>query len=165
MERRLKKYLEAGQFKNVPEKRSLTMSAIRGKHNQSTELRLRMALVKAGVRGWRLHIEELPGRPDFYFEGAKLAVFVDGCYWHGCPKCGHIPKTRTAFWKAKIKRNQERDKIKNLELRKLGTKSLRIWEHELKDKKNLDKIIEKIDKLISTSTRKGIHWKKIPVKK
>jgi len=141
------------------------MSAIRGKHNQSTELRLRMALVKAGVRGWRLHIEELPGRPDFYFEGAKLAVFVDGCYWHGCPKCGHIPKTRTAFWKAKIKRNQERDKIKNLELRKLGTKSLRIWEHELKDKKNLDKIIEKIDKLISTSTRKGIHWKKIPVKK
>jgi DNA mismatch endonuclease (patch repair protein) len=157
MELRLKKYLEDGKFKNVPEKRSRTMSAIRGKHNRSTELRLRMALVKAGVRGWKLHPEKLPGRPDFYFEKAKIAIFVDGCYWHGCPKCGHIPKTRTAFWEAKIKRNQERDKMKNLELRKLGTKSLRIWEHELKDKKNLDKIIEKIDKWISAESKKGIH--------
>jgi len=157
MERRLKKFLEDGKFKDVPEKRSRTMSAIRGKHNRSTELRLRMALVKAEVRGWRLHPEELPGRPDFYFEEANLALFVDGCYWHGCPKCGHIPKTRTAFWKAKIKRNQERDKMKSRELRKLGTKSLRIWEHELKDKKDLDKVIEKIDKLISAASKKGIH--------
>ena len=133
------------------------MSAIRGKNNRTTELRLRMSLVRAGMRGWKLHTEELPGRPDFYFEGAKLALFVDGCYWHGCPKCGHIPKTRTAFWEAKIKRNQERDKMKNLELRKLGTKSLRIWEHELKDKKDLDKVIEKIDKLISAERKKGIH--------
>jgi DNA mismatch endonuclease (patch repair protein) len=116
-----------------------------------------MALVKAGVRGWRLHPEELPGRPDFYFENAKIAIFVDGCYWHGCPKCGHIPKTRSAFWEAKIKRNQERDKMNNLGLRKLGTKSLRIWEHELKDKKNLDKVIDKIDKLISAESKKGIH--------
>jgi DNA mismatch endonuclease (patch repair protein) len=116
-----------------------------------------MSLVRAGVRGWKLHPEELPGRPDFYFEMAKLALFVDGCYWHGCPKCGHIPKTRTAFWEAKIKRNQERDKMKNLELRKLGTKSLRIWEHELKDKKDLDKIVEKIDKLISVESKRGIH--------
>lgn len=149
MERRLKKYLEDGKFKDVPEKRSRTMSAIRGKHNRSTELRLRMALVKAGVSGWTLHPDELPGRPDFYFEKVKLAIFVDGCYWHGCPKCGHIPKTRTAFWKAKIKRTQERDKIKQLELRKLGTKSLRIWEHELKAKKDIDKIMVRIDKLIS----------------
>jgi DNA mismatch endonuclease (patch repair protein) len=148
MERRLKKFLEDGKFKNVPEKRSRTMSAIRGKHNRSTELRLRMALVKAGVRGWKLHSEELPGRPDFFFEMAKLALFIDGCYWHGCPKCGHIPKTRTAFWEAKIKRNQERDKIKDRELKKLGKKSLRIWEHELKGKKNLDKVMKKIDKLI-----------------
>lgn len=124
------------------------MSAIRGKHNRSTELRLRMALVKAGVRGWKLHSEKLPGKPDFYFERVKLALFVDGCYWHGCPKCGHIPKTRTAFWEAKIKRNQERDKMKDRELKKLGAKNLRIWEHELKGKKNLDKVIRKIDKLI-----------------
>jgi DNA mismatch endonuclease (patch repair protein) len=116
-----------------------------------------MALVKTGVRGWKLNPEELPGRPDFYFEKAKLALFVDGCYWHGCPKCGHIPKTRTAFWEAKIKRNQERDKMNDLELRKLGTKSLRVWEHQLKNKKHLDKVIEKIDKLISSESKKGIH--------
>ena len=160
MERRLKKYLEDGKFKDVPEKRSRTMSTIRGKHNRSTELRLRMSLVQAGVCGWTLHPEELPGRPDFYFGKAKLAIFVDGCYWHGCPKCGHIPKTRPAFWKAKIKRTQERDRIKQLELKKLGTKSLRIWEHELKDKKNLDKVIEKIDKLISTRNKKEANEKK-----
>lgn len=160
MERRLKKYLEDGKFKDVPGKRSRMMSAIRGKHNRSTELRLRMALVKAGVRGWTLHPEELPGRPDFYFEKAKLAIFVDGCYWHGCPMCGHIPKTRAAFWKAKIKRTQERDKIKQLELRKLGTKSLRIWEHELKNKNNLDKVVEKIDKLISIRNKKEANGKR-----
>lgn len=162
MEQRLKKYLENGKFKNVPEKRARTMSSIRGKNNRSTELRLRMAFVKAGVRGWRLHPEELPGRPDFYFEKAKIAIFVDGCYWHGCPKCGHIPKTRTAFWEAKIKRNQERDEMKNLELRKLGTKSLRIWEHELKSKKDLDKVIKKIDKLISLRARKAFIEKRYP---
>ena len=80
MERRLKKYLEDGKFKDVSKKRSLTMAAIRGKHNKSTELRLRMSLVTAGMRGWRLHPKELPGKPDFYFEETKLAIFVDGCY-------------------------------------------------------------------------------------
>jgi DNA mismatch endonuclease (patch repair protein) len=160
MELRLKKYLEDGKFKDVPEKRSRTMSAIRGKHNRSTELRLRMALVKAGVSGWTLHPQELPGRPDFYFKKTKLSIFVDGCYWHGCPKCGHIPKTRTAFWKAKIKRNQERDKMKGLELKKRGIKSLRIWEHELKDKKDLDKAINKIDKLIQLKVRKASNEKR-----
>ena len=142
-------------FDDVPPVRSKTMAAIRGKHNRSTELRLRMFLVTAGIRGWRLHPKELPGKPDFYFEKARLAIFVDGCYWHGCPKCGHIPKTRTAFWAAKIKRNQERDKIKRLELKKSGIKSLRIWEHEFKDKKHLERVIDKIDKLISAESRKG----------
>ena len=138
------------------------MAAIRGKHNRSTELRLRMLLVTAGIRGWRLHPKELPGKPDFYFEKARLAIFVDGCYWHGCLKCGHIPKTRTAFWKAKINRNQERDKIKRLELKKTGIKSLRIWEHELRDKKDLDKVIKKIDKLISAESKKGINEERYP---
>lgn len=148
MERRLKKFLEDGKFKDVPAKRSTTMAAIRGKHNRSTELRLRMLLVKTGMRGWRLHHKDLPGKPDFYFQKAKLAIFVDGCYWHGCPKCGHIPKTRTAFWEAKIKRNQQRDKMKCLEIRKLGIKSIRIWEHELKGQENLNKVVEKINKVI-----------------
>jgi G:T-mismatch repair DNA endonuclease (very short patch repair protein) len=67
MERNLKKYLKKGSFENVPEARSRTMSAIRGKHNRSTEQRLRMALMRVGIKGWKLHAQELPGNPDFYF--------------------------------------------------------------------------------------------------
>jgi DNA mismatch endonuclease, patch repair protein len=157
MERRLTKYLEDGKFKDVPTKRSLTMAAISGKHNKSTELRLRMALVAAGVTSWKMHATELPGKPDFYFKKAKLAIYVDGCYWHGCPKCGHIPKTRAAFWKAKIKRNKVRDKMNVLKLKKLSINCLRIWEHELGYKINLDKVINKIVNLISINSEKGIR--------
>jgi DNA mismatch endonuclease (patch repair protein) len=148
MERRLKNFLDHGKFENVPEKRSRTMSAIRGKHNRTTELRLRMALIREGIKGWKLHAKELPGNPDFYFAHKKLAVFVDGCYWHGCPKCGHIPKTRSRFWEAKIKRNQQRDRQKRAELRKQGISTIRIWEHELKDSQNINKVIAKIDKAL-----------------
>lgn len=143
MEKRLKKYLKKGAFENVPNVRSRTMSAIRGKYNATTELRLRMALIRNGIKGWTLHAKELPGNPDFYFAKEKVAVFVDGCYWHGCPKCGHIPKTRTQFWEAKIKRNQERDKKKRAELRKGGILTIRIWEHELRKTSALNKVISK----------------------
>jgi len=144
MERNLKKYLRKGKFENVPEKRSRTMSAIRGKHNRSTELRLRMALIRVGIKGWKLHAQALPGNPDFYFKKSKVAVFVDGCYWHGCPKCGHIPHTRSRFWAAKIERNQQRDRIKRMELKKNGITAIRIWEHELKGTAGMNKAITKI---------------------
>lgn len=144
MERKLKKYLNKGKFENVPEKRSHTMSAIRGKHNRSTELRLRMALIRVGAKGWTLQAKELPGNPDFYFKESKVAIFVDGCYWHGCPKCGHIPKTRSRFWAAKIKRNQQRDRKKRMELMKMSIRPIRIWEHELKRAAGLAKAVTKI---------------------
>ena len=144
MERRLKKFLINGKFKNVPQKRSRTMSAIRGKNNRTTEVCLKMAFIRRGLKGWKLHAKELPGNPDFYFKKKNLAVFVDGCYWHGCPKCGHIPKTRSQFWKAKIRRNQERDRQKKIELEKKGISVIRIWEHELKDNSNINKVIIKI---------------------
>ncbi len=146
MERRLKKYLNHGKFENVSETRSRTMSAIRGKHNRTTELRLRMAFIRQGIKGWKLHAKELPGNPDFYFKSKSLAVFVDGCYWHGCPRCGHIPKTRSRFWAAKIKRNQQRDRQKRMALRKKGITTIRVWEHELRDRLNIDRIITKIYK-------------------
>jgi DNA mismatch endonuclease (patch repair protein) len=148
MERQLKRYLKNGTFENVSEKRSRAMSAIRGKYNRSTELRLRMALIRAGIKGWKLHAKELPGNPDFFIEKEKVAVFVDGCYWHGCPKCGHIPKTRSRFWAAKIKRNQQRDRKKRMELTKMGITPIRIWEHELKITAGLDKAVTKIKSAI-----------------
>lgn len=125
------------------------MSAIKGKHNRSTETRLRMALVRNGINGWKLHEKVLSGRPDFFFETEKIAVFVDGCFWHSCPKCGHIPKTRSKFWREKLKLTQRRDKRNNEELKENGIAIVRVWEHELKDKALLIGIISKIINIIN----------------
>lgn len=70
-------------------------------------------------------------RPDFVFPRLRVAVFVDGCFWHGCPKHATWPKTRAAFWKAKIEGNRARDRRVNRELRKRGWTVVRVWEHEL----------------------------------
>ncbi len=132
MERYLKSRLGSRSFEGVDTKRSKTMSKIRGKGNKTTELALRMAFVRAGFTGWTLHTTTLPGKPDFYFDRARLAVFVDGCFWHGCPKCGHTPKTRSEFWRAKFERNQFRDRRATRNLRSAGIRVIRIWEHELR---------------------------------
>lgn len=144
MERKLRKTLKGGKFKNVPAVRSKTMAAIRGKNNRTTELCFRMALVRAGIKGWEKNVEDLLGKPDFFFRKKRLAVFVDGCFWHGCPRCGHYPKTRSSFWKAKILRNKERDKRNRRELRKDGVKVVSIWEHSLKTQKGVKLKIKQI---------------------
>lgn len=132
VERLLKAKLHRGRFENVSPLRARIMSAVRGRRNRTTELTLRMLLVRDGVRGWILHADSVPGHPDFYFTRRRLAVFVDGCFWHGCPMCGHVPKTRAPFWRAKIQRNSERDREITNRLRRAGIRVLRIWEHELR---------------------------------
>ena len=148
MEKKLKEKLEDGTFKNVSTTRSQTMGNIRGKGNKTTEVRFRFSLVRAGIKGWKLHPKEILGCPDFYFPTQRVAVFIDGCFWHGCPKCGHIPKTRTEFWKEKIRRNRERDKHTSRKLKKDEIIVLRFWEHELK--KNLHECIAKLRSVIET---------------
>ena len=74
----------------------------------------------------------LPGRPDFVFPRQRLAVFVDGCFWHGCPKHSNMPANNRAFWMKKLTGNQTRDRLVTRTLRKNGWRVLRIWEHELK---------------------------------
>jgi len=148
MERKLKKTLKNGNFENVPAKRSKTMAAIRSKNNRSTELRLRMALVRAGIDGWEANVSELPGKPDIFFREHQIAVFVDGCFWHGCPKCGHYPKTRSNFWKTKILRNKERDKKNSRQLRKKGIKVINIWEHSLKTPKGVNLKVKKLKNIL-----------------
>lgn len=133
MERCLKKFLKKGVFDDVSPKRYKTMAAIRSKHNRSTEQKLKMLLVRNKISGWTLQKKAMPGNPDFFFTKKNVAIFVDGCFWHGCPRCGHTPKTRTAFWKAKIERNVERDKQKRMMLKKMGIGVIRFWEHELSD--------------------------------
>ncbi|NDB96481.1 MAG: very short patch repair endonuclease, partial [Verrucomicrobia bacterium] len=111
--------------------RSEVMSRIRGKGNEKTELRLFRLMRAEGIRGWRRHAP-IPGRPDFSFRKQKVAVFVDGCFWHGCPKCFQLPRQNRAFWKAKIEWNRKRDRSVNGRLRRLGWKVLRIRECRLK---------------------------------
>jgi len=123
--------------------RSKTMAAVRSAGNRSTEGALRARLVRAGIRGWRLNGNELPGCPDFVFGKCKLAVFVDGCFWHGCPKCGRLPSSNTQYWVAKVGRNKTRDKRVSAELRREGWHVVRIWEHQLRKspRQAVDKIL------------------------
>jgi DNA mismatch endonuclease, patch repair protein len=81
------------------------MSSVRSRSNKSTELVL-LSIMKANrIRGWRRH-PSLPGRPDFAFKSAKLAIFVDGCFWHGCPRCYRPPKHNSGFWAEKVSYNE-----------------------------------------------------------
>ena len=112
-------------------KRSEVMSRIRGRGNEKTEVRLAKLMRAEGIRGWSRHLPIL-GRPDFSFRKQKVAVFVDGCFWHGCPKCFRLPKQNRTFWKAKIEGNRKRDRSVNGRLRRLGWRVLRIKECQLK---------------------------------
>jgi len=128
------KYLRDGRAP-VPAKEitSKIMSLIRGK-NTKPELELRKALWSAGLRGYRLHSKELAGRPDISFSRTKLALFVNGCFWHSCPYCKFsLPKTHSDFWKTKFKKNKERDANKIDHLRKQGWKVLVFWECQIKE--------------------------------
>jgi len=132
MERALRQHLPGGVFSSVTARASKNFSGIRGRNNRTTEVRFRLALVRAGISGWKMHNRALPGNPDFVFLKEQIAVFVDGCFWHGCPRCGHIPKTNSPFWQAKIQRNIERDRANIHKLRDSNFRVARIWEHELK---------------------------------
>jgi len=111
-------------------RRSELMARIRGRGNRSTELALAALLRRHRVTGWRRHAA-LFGRPDFVFARERLAVFVDGEFWHGHPKRGRLPGTNRAYWRAKIARNRARDRLVNRALRRQGWRVLRIWEHRL----------------------------------
>ncbi len=110
--------------------RSKTMSKIRGK-NSLPELLLRKALWAQHIR-FRIHKKDLPGRPDLVMDKYKLAIFVDGDFWHGYNWQQRKPKTNTTFWVAKIERNQQRDQFVNEQLQAMGFTVMRFWEHEVK---------------------------------
>jgi DNA mismatch endonuclease, patch repair protein len=128
----------------TPEQRRLNMSRIRGR-NTKPEKRLRSALHAQGLR-FRLHRRDLPGSPDIVFVGKKVAVFVDGCFWHGCPEHGVKPKTNGRFWLDKIKGNRERDRKATKKLRRLGWRVMRVWEHDLK--RDVPHTVRSIEKVI-----------------
>lgn len=116
------------------EERALHMSRIRATGNASTEGPVVGWLAEHVDESWVAHPRDVVGRPDFYFPRLRLAVFVDGCFWHGCPTCDrNLPKTRPEFWRTKLGANRARDARVTRELRATGQHVLRIWEHELRD--------------------------------
>lgn len=98
------------------------------------EQALRKALWAEGLRGYRKNVAKLPGRPDVVYGPARLAVFVHGCFWHGCPLCGRrrIPKTNRAYWEAKFAQNAERDARNKAALEAAGYRVLVLWECQLR---------------------------------
>lgn len=120
--------------------RSENMSRI-GRRNTSPELLLRRALWARGLR-YRIEPKTPVGRPDFAFLGPKVAVFVDGCFWHGCPEHYVRPRTRHEFWQKKLRDNLTRDRRQTLELEDLGWTVLRVWEHDVRD--DLEACIDRV---------------------
>lgn len=114
-----------------PAIRSRVMARVRSRGNRSTEWRLRACLIQAGVRGWKLNPPDMFGKPDFAFQKQRLLLFVDGCYWHGCPRCYRRPSSNTDYWDAKIRRTRARDRRTTRRLKRDGWRVLRIWEHQL----------------------------------
>ena len=126
----------------TPRRRSALMSRIRSRGNAATELRFIRLLKNSGITGWRRN-HKIFGKPDFVFPKLKLAIFVDGCFWHGCPRCYGAPKSNRAFWKNKVCRNRERDRLVARTLRWSGWQVIRIWEHELA-RKNEIRLVRRI---------------------
>lgn len=124
------------------------MAAIRSRGNKATELTLASLFRAAELKGWRRHAN-IPGRPDFTFPKQRLAIFVDGCFWHGCAKHCRMPASNKKYWTAKIERNMRRDRATRILLRQKGWQVLRIWEHELKSRPT--SILARIQKKLTSS--------------
>jgi len=123
--------------------RSRNMASIRSKGNATTEHAFLQILREAKITGWRRHLD-LPGKPDFVFRAKRLAVFVDGCFWHGCPKCYRMPSDNRQYWKNKVESNRRRDRRRVRELRALGWRVLRFWEHSLKSSQGRAQILKQV---------------------
>jgi DNA mismatch endonuclease, patch repair protein len=131
----------------TPEQRKKNMSHIRGK-NTRPEIKLRKLLWSQNIRGYRIHYN-LPGKPDIVFIKKKIAIFIDGCFWHKCPLDFQEPETRKEFWMKKINSNVERDERTTKSLQEDGWKVLRFWEHDVRKKP--EDVVEKIFRTLQNS--------------
>ncbi|WP_074447636.1 very short patch repair endonuclease [Bradyrhizobium yuanmingense] len=121
-------------------KRSSMMAAVRQRHTKP-ELNLRQALHRIGLR-YRLHRRDLPGTPDIVFVRSRVAVFVNGCFWHRHPGCSKAttPKLRARFWREKFEGNVARDRRAQSQLRKMGWKVVVVWECQVKNNESASKV-------------------------
>ena len=128
------------------------MSRIRGHGNKDTELALAKHFRAHGITGWRRR-QRLFGKPDFAFRRERVVIFVDGCFWHRCPKHSNLPVNNRPFWEKKLSANTLRDRIVTKTLRKQGWRVLRLWEHDLS--KNADRSVSKIKALLTPQSPKN----------
>lgn len=124
--------------------------------NTKPELLVRRALREAGLPGYRLQWKKAPGRPDIAYPGRHIAIYIDGCFWHRCPYCNlPLPKSNTAYWRAKFERNVERDRRDTALALEQGWTVIRIWECELKKDKceaTIAKLVEQVRKAGASTT-------------
>ncbi|MBE0682875.1 MAG: very short patch repair endonuclease [Anaerolineales bacterium] len=144
------KYLRDGRapipLKDITSK---VMSANKAK-NTTPEITLRKLLSHEGIRGYRLNWRKAPGSPDIAFPSQKIAIFINGCFWHRCPYCKpRLPKTHRNFWKQKFAKNKNRDKEKVAILRKDGWRVLTIWECQIKKYPNQS--VVRVKKVLSAN--------------
>jgi DNA mismatch endonuclease (patch repair protein) len=116
--------------------RSRNMAAVKSRGNRSTEKKFLKILHDQKLTGWRRHYG-IKGTPDFCWPKKKIAIFIDGCFWHGCPRCYKCPKSNVKFWKTKIDVNRERDRRVNRVLRSKGWVVIRIWECRVNDQRQI----------------------------
>lgn len=122
------------------ELRSKIMASVRSQGNVTTEIMFGKLLRAAGARGYRKHWP-VQGKPDFAWPGRKIAVFVDGCFWHGCPSCNSVPTSNVQFWRDKIDRNRRRDRRNTRDLRRQGWRVVRVWECRVKKATSIQRVI------------------------
>lgn len=129
------------------------MRLVLSDRNQSTELRMVDLMREHRIAGWRRG-QKLTGKPDFVFRHKRVAVFVDGCFWHGCPKHLRKPNSRQDYWNVKLARNQARDKVVNRSLRKAGWTVIRVWECDLA-RKHWPGVARRLARALGRASRLG----------
>ena len=152
--------LRAGKYMDHVSKsvRSRIMGSVKSKGNRTTELALGRILRENQLIGYRKHWR-VSGRPDFAWPGLKLAVFVDGCFWHGCPRCDRPSKSNLAFWRKKIANNQQRDRSVTETLRRAGWRVVRIWECRVASASSISKIVRAVHTARGLRFKSGIRRK------
>jgi DNA mismatch endonuclease, patch repair protein len=130
------------------------MACVKSQGNKSTELKFIAILKSRSISGWRRQSKIL-GKPDFVFPKNKIAVFIDGCFWHGCPKHCRMPATNVQYWTQKIEGNAKRDRQVTKGLKKKGWIVIRFWEHELKGCASLSRKLNRIKNIISEGMDKA----------
>jgi len=128
--------------------RSRIMACVKSSGNKSTEQKFVSILKNARITGWRRKYTAY-GNPDFVFPSKQVAVFVDGCFWHYCPKHCRIPSTNVEYWVKKISQNAKRDLQVTIGLKKRGWIVIRFWEHELKGGKDFIQKIGRLKRIVN----------------